>query len=114
MFKKPDVLILSSVLCYLENPYEWLEHFMSFDIPYLLIDRTAFAEGQRELITVQVVPPEIYEASYPAWFLNERKLLNFLLTKYRVVRELPDMFDGEDYVQGIRCYRKGFFLKLRA
>jgi putative methyltransferase (TIGR04325 family) len=112
--KKIDILILSSVLCYLENPYDWLEEFVSLGIPYLLIDRTAFAEGKKELLTVQVVPPEIYEASYPAWFLNEEKLLNVLLTKYDVLRELPDMFDGEDRVEGILCYRKGFFMRLKA
>ncbi len=109
---QPDLLILSSVLCYMEKPYDWIDKFCSWNVSYILIDRTAFIEGE-ERITVQQVPSEIYKASYPAWFLNERKLLEALLPHYRLIRELPDTIDGENVIEGMRCYRKGFFLQKR-
>jgi putative methyltransferase (TIGR04325 family) len=109
--EEPHILILSSVLCYLEKPYEWIDIFISKKIPYILIDRTAFIEGDQERITVQHVPEEIYKASYPAWFLNERKFLAAFEGGYQVIRQLTDTVDGEDNVDGLRAYRKGFLLK---
>ena len=96
----------------MEKPYDWIDKFCSWNVSYILIDRTAFIEGE-ERITVQQVPSEIYKASYPAWFLNERKLLEALLPHYRLIRELPDTIDGENVIEGMRCYRKGFFLQKR-
>lgn len=110
---QPDLLILSSVLCYMEKPYDWIDKFCSWNVPYILIDRTAFIIGE-ERITIQQVPSEIYNASYPAWFLNEQKFLEALLPQYRLIRELPDTIDGENFVDGLRCYRKGFYLQRRS
>ena len=70
---KPNVLLLSGVLQYLERPYKWIEKFVGLKIPYIIIDRTAFVEGEKEILTVQNVPESIYLASYPAWFFNELK-----------------------------------------
>jgi len=72
---KPNVLLLSSVLQYLEKPYQWIEKFVLLKIPYIIIDRTSFADVGSEMLTVQNVPEQIYGASYPCWFFNERKLL---------------------------------------
>ncbi len=110
---QPDLLILSSVLCYMEDPYSLIEKFKSWNVRYIMIDRTAFIDGVQERITIQQVPKEIYKASYPAWFLNEQKFLKALLPMYRLIRELPDTIDGENYIDELRCYRKGFFLERR-
>jgi len=34
---------------------------------------------------VQKVPPEIYDASYPAWFFNLTNFLNFFSEKYQLI-----------------------------
>lgn len=112
-YEKPNLLIASSVLCYLERPYEWINKFVELRANYILIDRTAFIEGNDEVITIQVVPDEIYKASYPVWFLNEKKFIAAFQGHYDLVRELPDTIDGEDKVDGRRGYRKGFLFKLR-
>jgi len=65
-----DVIFLSSVLQYLPAPYGWLRIFSETGIPYLLLDRTPFIDQDRDRLTVQHVPPEIYPASYPAWFFS--------------------------------------------
>jgi len=73
--QKPDILILSSVLQYLENPYRWIEKFLALKIPFILIDRTGIIEKDRDILTLQKVPATFYDASYPAWFFNEKNLL---------------------------------------
>ena len=70
---KPNVLLLSGVLQYLEKPYEWVEKFEGLGIKNIIIDRTSFVEGETDILTIQNVPESIYQASYPAWFFNESK-----------------------------------------
>jgi len=66
-----DVVFCSSVLEYLEKPYEVLEIMARSGVPYILFDRTPFIEGDCDRLTVQHVPATIYPASYPAWFFSE-------------------------------------------
>jgi len=96
-----DVVFCSSVLEYLEKPYEILGSMARSGVPYILFDRTPFIEGDCDRLTVQHVPVTIYPASYPAWFFSsvrfEQELSKMGLKK--VVE-----FDGEDDV-GIGAFR---------
>jgi putative methyltransferase (TIGR04325 family) len=90
---KPDILILSSVLNYLEDPAQWIEKFTSLGLNYILIDSTPFlTNSEKDLLTVQTVPPEIYEASYPAWFFGKERLRQ-LQEKYDLVDEFKNGFN---------------------
>jgi putative methyltransferase (TIGR04325 family) len=73
---KPDVLLVSGVLQYLEKPFEWIEKFIGLGIPYIIVDRTSFVESETDILTIQNVPESIYKASYPAWFFNEKKFVS--------------------------------------
>lgn len=78
-----NVVLFSSVLQYLENPYELLEKVNNLSPRAIVIDRTPIAKhGER--ITIQHVPKSIYSASYPCRFLNKQRLEN-ILTKGRVL-----------------------------
>ncbi len=103
-----NVLILSSVLQYLPNPYQWLEKIIDKGVDYIIIDRTAISLENRDRLTLQVVPPEIYEAKYPAWFLDEKKLLSYFDSKYRLISDFDVTFDK---VVEIPSYFKGYFFK---
>lgn len=71
----PHVLLLSSVLQYLEDPYVELEKFLQLEIPVVVVDLTpVFNRHGKERITVQRVPPFIYKASYPSWILDRSKI----------------------------------------
>jgi putative methyltransferase (TIGR04325 family) len=102
-----NVLLLSSVLQYLENPYEWIEQFKNLDCEYVIIDRTPFTSGNSDRITMQKVPPFIYKATYVCRFFNEEKLLNVWRDKY----ELLCAFDTLDVSNLKNTYFKGFVLK---
>ncbi len=106
-----NVLLLSSVLPYLESPYNMMESFLTFDIPYLIIDRNPFCTCHTDLLTVQTVPETIYKGRYPAWFFNESKLLTFVEQKYEMISTF-EPYPGYTIPLGEHVgYYKGFFLK---
>ena len=90
---KIDVVLFSSVLQYLEDPYELLEEIKSGDFDYVIIDRTPFVKGE-DRITIQKVSPIIYKAKYPCWFFNKTKFLNFMNQSYELILEF-DALDRE-------------------
>lgn len=108
--QKPDVLLLSSVLQYLSDPYKTIREFISLGVPCIIIDRTGFTKREGGMLSVQNIPPEIYEANYPAWFFNEKEFIASFSGMYNVVASFPDSFANPLMVNGDLCYWKGFFL----
>lgn len=82
---KINVLLLASVLQYLEDPYAILDEIISKKIEYIMIDRTPVLLEGEDRITIQTVPKNIYEAKYPCRILNEKKLVNYLSAAYDLV-----------------------------
>lgn len=103
--QKPDVIILSSVLQYLEQPYGFLEELINYNFRYIIFDRTFVLEIEKDKIMVQVVPENIYNASYPCWFFSLKKFLSFFHENYRIIS------DFEDYAGCKEA--KGFFFERR-
>lgn len=83
----PNVIFLSSVLQYLEAPYEYLQQIIDYGFQYIIFDRTSFLTGGGDRLTIQRVPPEIYAASYPAWFFDRENFLTYFQAKYQIVAE---------------------------
>ena len=109
---KGNIIILSSVIQYIENPYELISQINNYNFEYILFDRTPFISNRKHRIVKQVVPDNIYEASYPTHFFNEAEfLLNF--PDYEVVNDFksycePDRYKLDESTYG---YWKGFMLK---
>ena len=107
----PNVLILSSVLQYLDNPYEWIDKFNKLKIATIIIDRTAFIESMEDRITIQNVPASIYKASYPAWFFIEDKLIK-AFSNYQLEMDFDNGFTPPSVLEdGSKVYWKGLILK---
>ncbi len=104
---RPNVLLLSSVLQYLPNPYIFIEQFINCGFDYILIDRTAFIQTNTDRITIQKVPKSIYQANYPARFFDEDQML----TMFEGYKTLSDFltFPSESNIP--HTYFKGFLLK---
>lgn len=83
--RHPDAILFSSVIQYLEKPYEVLKEVIGKGFTYIIFDRTAFLAKGDDRITVQAVPPDIYPASYPAWFFNQEKFLVFFSGTYELI-----------------------------
>lgn len=109
--QQPNVLLLSSVLQYIPEPYALLSDLLKRQISHVIIDRTAFLARDRDRLTVQTVPDSIYKASYPAWFLSETRLKDLMTsTGYTLLAEFPalDHLAPEDEA----AYHKGFIFEL--
>jgi putative methyltransferase (TIGR04325 family) len=78
----PDVVLLCSVLQYLEHPQEVLEQILALRVPYLFIERTPFNDQPEPTLMVQKVPGKIGAASYPSWILGRPWLLDLMLQDY--------------------------------
>ena len=96
---RPGVLLLSSVLQYIEQPYHLLEKLLSYNFDLIIVDRTPFTSSNNDVIKVQYVPPSIYDASYPCWFFNKEKLCNYFVSHGYELFEEFDALDGfgDDY-----------------
>jgi putative methyltransferase (TIGR04325 family) len=92
--QKIDVVIFSSVLQYLENPYDLLEFVVSQNIKHIILDRTAILPDS-ERLTIQKVPPSIYDSSYPAWFLNEIRIISIFNNKgYQMLADFTELWSS--------------------
>ncbi len=76
-----DLVLLSSVLQYLEKPYSLLNQIISTGVDYIIVDRTPFIQN-RDRITIQKVNPKIYNGSYPCWFFSEAEFLEKMKGHY--------------------------------
>jgi putative methyltransferase (TIGR04325 family) len=109
---EPNVLLLSGVLQYLDKPYEWIQTFIELGIPNIIIDRNSTVDNGREILTVQNVPESIYKASYPAWFFNKEKLINFFRSDYYLLSRFVDTIDPPIKLNGMNASWGGlYFIK---
>jgi putative methyltransferase (TIGR04325 family) len=83
----PNVILLSSVLQYLQAPFETLAALADTPASYLIIDRTPFTNAARDALVIQRVPPEIYAASYPMWVLSEDTFLRRACKRWQLVAQ---------------------------
>ena len=100
-----DIILLSSVLQYLDEPFKLLDNIISQSIKYLIVDRTPFIVGD-DRITIQKVHPSIYSATYPCWFFNKSNFLSYLCKEYELMLE----FDALDKAN-ISSDFKGFLFR---
>ena len=101
-----NVILFSSVLQYLEKPYDLLEQVGRIGYEYVLVDRTPFIPGNADRLCVQFVTPEIYKASYPSWFFGTEKFLAAMTRDYRLVAD----FEGQDRTEDIPRSRFGGYI----
>lgn len=85
--QKAGLIIISCTLPYIENPYRLINEIIHLHIPVIIIDNTPFNFENRDRLTVQKVPPSIYAASYPCWFLDYHKVKQAFTDQYRIVSE---------------------------
>jgi len=103
---RPDVVLLSSVLQYLEHPYSVLRSLLALELEFVLVDRTPFLAASRDRLTVQRVSRRMGAASYPAWFFSRTKFLREFEGRYSLV----EVFDGADRAN-IRSRFEGFLFR---
>ena len=73
----PHVVLLSSVLSYVEHPWPILGRLAALPAAAWIVTRTCFSDTPADRVIVQQVPASIYRASYPAWVFAEEKYRRF-------------------------------------
>ncbi|HNY12811.1 MAG TPA: methyltransferase, TIGR04325 family [Candidatus Wallbacteria bacterium] len=109
--EKPSTILLSSVIEYIERPFLLLKSIIDEGFEYVIIDRTIFHDAP-DRITVQRVPPDIYDASYPCWIFNRKKILDFFTAGYELVADF-EALGGEFKIDGIKSRHEGYVFKKR-
>lgn len=107
-----DVVILSSVLQYIKDPHLLIDQIANLKFKYIIIDRTSFSHQSNDLLTIQNVPSDIYNASYPCWFFS---LENFLsqFPDYILIADFDSFCDPKNYKLNKQTpvFWKGFIFK---
>lgn len=106
----PQIVLLNSVLQYLDTPYEILESIEKLPIDYLLIERTPVADLPKDRITKQIVPNYIYKASYPSWIFSKKQLENTLLKNWEIIESQNAPY-GLHHAGGQPIELKNLFLR---
>lgn len=107
--RNPDILLLGSVVQYLERPYDFIREIIKKEFSIIIFDRTPFLTGDRDRLTVQKVPSAIYPASYPAWFLCQYRFEQLMSEHYDLIAS----FNNDD-LSNISAQFKGFIYKRRS
>lgn len=101
-----DVIILSSILQYLENPEKIINDLLRIGASKIFIDKTIVNNSEKCRIYVQNVPPSIYEASYPCRSLSQNWLLDKFTSSYELITDFISLPFPELHL--IKSFFKGF------
>ena len=93
--EEPNVLVLSSVLQYLQYPYDILEGILRHDFEFIIIDRSPFSVSGDDEVKLQIVPTDIYTASMPCWFFDEAYFVAYFESKGYDIIEKFSAIDGK-------------------
>lgn len=107
---KPDVILFSSVLQYLAEPYAILQSADDIGAQYIIIDRTPFANIGNDHLCIQHVPKAIYPASYPSWIFDELGFRKRLMKNFTLLADF-DTDDGSYCVAGKDFKYRGMIWK---
>ena len=104
----PQVLLLSSVLQYLEHPHDTLQELLRLPSSHVVIDRSPVADSINDRLCIQHVPKQIYDASYPCWILSRAALTAQLTQGRRLLCEFPCMEGAFKTPEGFEFEFRGF------
>ncbi|MBI5022313.1 MAG: methyltransferase, TIGR04325 family [Ignavibacteriales bacterium] len=107
----PDLIILSSVLSYIENPINLFDEIFGTGVEFCIIDRTLITDGKKDIITVQHVEPPIYHAKYPCRIYAKAELLHYLGQKYDLIEEYSNDEGRSIRIPGGVAAYKGFIFR---
>lgn len=82
---QPNVILLSSVMQYLESPISLISELRKVGALCLVIDRTPFSLNGKDKLVVQKVPSVIYSASYPMWIFSLPEFMQLLEVNWTMV-----------------------------
>ena len=110
---QPNVILLSSVLQYLESPTDLISKLNEVGAICLIIDRTPFLLYEKDKLIIQNVPSFIYPASYPMWILSLPKFKQLLDVNWCMVASDLSPEGHVSTTSGIEFSFQGMLLETR-
>ncbi|EMJ61647.1 MULTISPECIES: TIGR04325 family methyltransferase [Leptospira] len=111
--RKINVFLASSSLPYVKDPFALIKKIINYNFPYIIIDRTYFIDLPNSIVSVQRVPPEIYDVSYPAWFFNSEEFVSLFQVKYDLIADFNSYLQVTDILEGISTREMGMIFEFR-
>lgn len=106
---QPNVILLSSALQYLPDPFGMLNKLGAVNADVLILDRTSFSiSGDNDTIRLQHVPENICKATYPCHVFNEDKLCQYISD---MGYDLIEAYGSLDNFDPDTCWRGHIFLR---
>lgn len=103
-----DVVLFCGSICYVPNPYSFLEKAKGTKAPYIIFDRTPITKDDRDTFAVQNVPPSIYKASYPIRNFSYDNFVKCLDDEYELVEKWGCALQADPHTTAM-----GFIFKRR-
>ena len=91
----PNVFLLSSVLQYLPDTAQIFKEVDNSGATILIVDKTPFSQLDKDIISIQIVPKNIYHASYPMKIFSKNKFIQTINSRWRLIEE----FDNQESIQ---------------
>lgn len=104
--RRPNLLLLSGVLQCLPEPWSFFQDVTAREFETIVIDRTPFIDSDQDRLTVEIVSPRIYPASYPAWFFSRRHFDKRIPEGWTITNEFPAL--DRQLLDGIEIVYRGF------
>jgi putative methyltransferase (TIGR04325 family) len=98
---RPQVVLFSSVLQYLADPFDAVRAAMATPARCIIVDRTQFSALDTDWLCVQHVPPEIYPASYPCWIFGEQGFKRAFAGTFDLLAEFDALGGGGNVRHGL-------------
>jgi putative methyltransferase (TIGR04325 family) len=82
-----DIVLFGGSICYIPNPYDYLEKVKATKVPFIILDRTPITDKLQDTFAVQHTPTEIYKASYPIRNFNYSNIIKSLEDEYELIEK---------------------------
>lgn len=82
-----DVVLFGGSICYVPNPYIFMEKAKATRAPYIIFDRTPITYEEEDTFAVQHVPPSIYKASFPIRNFCYNNIIEYFKDEYELIEE---------------------------
>jgi putative methyltransferase (TIGR04325 family) len=107
----PNLVLISSVLQYIENYEDILKNILIERIPIVILDRVSVNLTDTDIVYLQVVPSSIYNASYPCFMISQGKLLDFFQKNgYSLLESFESLNFPE--LQSVKALNIGYIFRL--
>lgn len=82
-----DAVIFCGSICYVPNPYIFMEKAKTIKAPYVIFDRTPTTNLNEDTFAVQYVPLSVFKASFPIRNFSYNNITKYFKDEYELIAE---------------------------